>query len=427
MASAQARGVPVVSGRQLLEWLDGRNASTWSLGSWDGSTLAFAVTQAAGAQNLRALLPLEAEAGPLTALTRGGAPVAFTTELVKGVTYAVFEAQSGSYVASCVEDALPPAITDVAALPAPDGSAAISWTTDEAATSRVDYGTSPDALTEFVSEPGFVSAHDVSLTGLAPATTYYYRVTSADAFGNAATDPAPPAAPRSFTTPAGPCLADTSAADFAAGTPDAGALASSANGGELVLAPAEGSDFDGTALPAGWSATAWAGGGSALVSGGALTVDGARAGADATYDAGRALEFVATFAATPFQHVGFGVTYEGAPWAMFSTGSAGTQLFARSHDGAAATDTPLGALLGTPHRFRIEWGASSVDFFVDGAPVASHPVDDRRARCARSRATSRWAAPALALDWLPHDALRAGRAASSRAWPTPVSRRAGAR
>jgi MYXO-CTERM domain-containing protein len=399
VGSARARGVPVVSGRQLLEWLDGRNASTWSLGSWDGSTLAFSITQAAGARNLRALLPIEADAGPLSSLTRGGTPVAFTTELVKGVSYAVFDAQSGSYVASYAEDAAPPLITGVSALPEADGSAAIGWSTDEAATSRVDYGTSPEALTSFAAEPGFVSTHVVSLTGLAPATTYYYRVTAADAFGNAATDPAPPAAPYSFTTPAGPCLADTTASDFAAGTPDAGALVSSAGGGELVLAPSEGSDFDAASLPAGWSATAWAGGGSAQLAGGALSVDGARAGTDAAFGPGRSLEFVASFAATPFQHAGLGVSYEGAPWAMFSTGGAGTQLLARSHDGATATDTPLGALLGAPHRFRIDWSASRVDFFVDGALVASHPV--AIAEPLRPLASDlAVGGPALSLDWL---------------------------
>jgi probable HAF family extracellular repeat protein len=375
VASAQARGVPVVSGRQLLEWLDGRNASSWALENWDGDTLAFSLTPGAGARNLRALLPLEAGTGPLTSLTRGGAPVAFTTELIKGTTYAVFPAEAGSYVASFALDELPPAITDVTALPAADGSALVEWNTDEAATSRVDYGTAPDALTSFVTQPGFVSTHAVPLGGLAPATTYYYRVASADAFGNAATDPAPPAAPRSFTTPAGPCLTDTTAGDFAAGAPDAGAHVSSAGGGELILAPTDGSDFDGGALPAGWSATAWAGGGSAVVAGGALAVDGARAGTDASFGPGRSLEFVATFAGAPFQHAGFGVSYEGAPWAMFSTGAAGTGVLARSHDGITATDTPLGAgRLGAPHRFRIDWGAGAIDFFVDGALVASHPV-----------------------------------------------------
>ena len=95
-------------------------------------------------------------------------------------------------------------------------------------------------------------------------------------------------------------------------------------------------------------------GGTPVKLSGALVADGARVGTDASFGPGRSLEFAATFAAAPFQHVGFGVTYEGPPWAIFSTGAGGTTLLARSHDGATATDTPLGsALLGGPHRERV--------------------------------------------------------------------------
>ena len=41
VASAQARGVPVVSARQMLEWLDGRNASSFESLAWNGNTLSF--------------------------------------------------------------------------------------------------------------------------------------------------------------------------------------------------------------------------------------------------------------------------------------------------------------------------------------------------------------------------------------------------
>ena len=40
----------------------------------------------------------------------------------------------------------------------------------------------------------------LTLTGLTPGVTYYYRVTSADAALNSATSPNPPEAPLSFTT-----------------------------------------------------------------------------------------------------------------------------------------------------------------------------------------------------------------------------------
>ena len=76
VASAQARGVPVVSAKQMLTWLDGRNASTFGAPTWNGQDLAFSVVQGLGARNLRALLPASAGTRTLAALTRGGAPVA---------------------------------------------------------------------------------------------------------------------------------------------------------------------------------------------------------------------------------------------------------------------------------------------------------------------------------------------------------------
>ena len=39
--SAQARGVPIVSSEQMLDWLDGRNSSSFGSFSWNGNTLGF--------------------------------------------------------------------------------------------------------------------------------------------------------------------------------------------------------------------------------------------------------------------------------------------------------------------------------------------------------------------------------------------------
>ena len=73
IASAQARGVPVVSGRQMLTWLDGRNASSFGSSGWNGSALSFTITPGAGANGLQAMLPFVASGGlQLSAITRGG-------------------------------------------------------------------------------------------------------------------------------------------------------------------------------------------------------------------------------------------------------------------------------------------------------------------------------------------------------------------
>ena len=49
VAEAKARGVPVVSARQMLTWLDGRNGSSFRGLSFARGRLRFAVAPAAGA------------------------------------------------------------------------------------------------------------------------------------------------------------------------------------------------------------------------------------------------------------------------------------------------------------------------------------------------------------------------------------------
>jgi hypothetical protein len=216
--SALARGVPVVSARQMLEWLDGRNGSSFSNMTWAGNILSFQIQVGAGADGLRALVPSSTPLGALTGVQRDGAAVPHTLQTIKGVEYAVFAAQPGSYQVAYGVDATPPLISGVSASPGP-GSATISWLTNENSDSRVDFGTTPGALSLSAGDSAQVTSHSVVLPGLAPNTTYYYRVRSADTIGNAATSPAPPDPPLSFTTPA-PAIsvADGSAAEGDAGT-----------------------------------------------------------------------------------------------------------------------------------------------------------------------------------------------------------------
>ena len=88
------------------------------------------------------------------------------------------------------------------------------------------------------------------------------------------------------------------------------------------------------------------------------------------------LEFSANFSGDQSQHAGFGQTLASGsePWAIFSTMNGG-QLFARTNPGSGSVDTALGtALLGSFHRYRIDWTPASVDYYVDGALVVSHPL-----------------------------------------------------
>ena len=162
-------------------------------------------------------------------------------------------------------------------------------------------------------------------------------------------------------------------AEFRSGTLTGTAVAENANG-ELTLSPADGAEFSDPKLPAGWTTSVLTVGGQATVADGIVTVDGMAIGSGVTYTAGRTLEFAAKFAATGLQNVGFGIpTALTPPFAMFGMKADG-QLYARSAVVGKSMETPLGKLAGVAHRYRIEWNAASVVYWVDGAKVATHAV-----------------------------------------------------
>jgi len=140
-----------------------------------------------------------------------------------------------------------------------------------------------------------------------------------------------------------------------------------------LLVPIVSLNFSDMSLPPGWSSRPWDNGGTAHVANGLLMVDGALAGTVALYGPGQSLEFVATFTGDPWQHMGFGLDYNAAPWITFSTFQGG-QLYARTNtESGQAMDTAIpGAWFGTPHRYRIDWQPTQVIFSIDGTVVATH-------------------------------------------------------
>jgi RNA polymerase subunit RPABC4/transcription elongation factor Spt4 len=90
-----------------------------------------------------------------------------------------------------VRDTTPPKITNVKVTNLVGSSAEITWNTDEPATSQVSYGTSATygTLQPSQTDTTLQTFHDVSLYGLAPTTTFHFKVTSRDADGNEASSP----------------------------------------------------------------------------------------------------------------------------------------------------------------------------------------------------------------------------------------------
>ena len=80
-------------------------------------------------------------------------------------------------------DVTPPVINNVL-VNSTNTSAAVTWTTDEAATSKVEWGLTTSYEKTAVSDPALVTKHSLPLAGLTPNTTYNFRLTSTDYFGN---------------------------------------------------------------------------------------------------------------------------------------------------------------------------------------------------------------------------------------------------
>jgi hypothetical protein len=80
---------------------------------------------------------------------------------------------------------LMPVISAVAASGITGSSATITWTTNQASSSQVEYGTTTAYGSLSTENTTLTTSHSVNLTGLTPGTTYDYAVISADATGAA--------------------------------------------------------------------------------------------------------------------------------------------------------------------------------------------------------------------------------------------------
>jgi hypothetical protein len=102
VASAQSRGVAIISAKQMLTWLDGRNGSQFGSIAWSSNALTFSIAPGTGAGGLQVMIPVQAAGLQLSGITLNGAPVASTVQTIKGIQYAFVTAATGQYRATYV-------------------------------------------------------------------------------------------------------------------------------------------------------------------------------------------------------------------------------------------------------------------------------------------------------------------------------------
>lgn len=97
-----------------------------------------------------------------------------------------------------VADSSAPTFTNISASTASNTTATVSWTTNEAASTRVSYGltTAYGTTTSETDTSPRVTSHSVNLSSLLACTTYHYQVLSTDGASNVGTS-----SDQTFTTP----------------------------------------------------------------------------------------------------------------------------------------------------------------------------------------------------------------------------------
>ncbi|HEY3108018.1 MAG TPA: PQQ-binding-like beta-propeller repeat protein, partial [Chloroflexota bacterium] len=182
----------------------------------------------------------------------------------------------------------------------------------------------------------------------------------------------PTATPMPVTT----ARVDTTVSDFGFPGVPAGLVVADQAGGELRRPAALEEYFGGPLDPARWAWGTWSGSAYAPApAAGVLPVQaagGAWLRSSATFSQ-QTLEGRVAFGAGPWQHVGFADDGLASRFAILTTGSGDTALYARTFGGGPEQLTALlGVSLGAYHDLRIVWGAGGADYYVDGALVASH-------------------------------------------------------
>jgi hypothetical protein len=182
------------------------------------------LTIAGTANDDRGVVAVTYQAGSQTGTANGTANWTFDVALQEGanaITVTVTDAAGNTgtdtiIVTYAKPDTAAPAISQENA-DADINQAVITWTTDEPATTLVEYGLT-EAYGQTAMDANMTINHAITLNGLAENTAYHYRITATDAAGNLATG-----ADRTFTTKMSPdtavptaiIMAPTSNANYA--------------------------------------------------------------------------------------------------------------------------------------------------------------------------------------------------------------------
>jgi phosphodiesterase/alkaline phosphatase D-like protein len=173
--------------------LDPANPDIAATISWTGDAAADTVLDYAApgqsSTHVAVANPVTSHTVNLTGLTPGTTYTYQASSTVSGHT------ASSASLTFTTTDHTAPKITNITPSQVDIHTETIAWTTDENATSEVDYYSTDPTHPTVVSDTALVKSHSLTLNGLTPGTMYHYVVKSVDASGNPGTT-----APDTFTS-----------------------------------------------------------------------------------------------------------------------------------------------------------------------------------------------------------------------------------
>jgi hypothetical protein len=113
------------------------------------------------------------------------------------ILFTAFLSGDYAFTTASGQDTTPPTISNIKSSNITSSGATITWTTNEASDTQVEYGTSTGYGSSTTLNSNKVTSHSQNLTGLTASKLYHYRVKSKDASGNLAVS-----ADNTFTTAA---------------------------------------------------------------------------------------------------------------------------------------------------------------------------------------------------------------------------------
>ena len=192
IAAATARNIPVISAKQMLTWLDGRNRTKFSNMAWDNVAKKLSFDLSNTPHNLQAMVPFNSADGTLQQVTENGSPIPFTPQTIKGIAYGFFAAGSNSYVAIYNSTPLPVTLLNFTVTKQGD-NAQLNWSTSSEENNKgfeIQRSTDQSAWTvlSFIAGAGNSQTQNdyQYLDQNLPAGTYYYRLRQVDYDGNSA-------------------------------------------------------------------------------------------------------------------------------------------------------------------------------------------------------------------------------------------------